>query len=84
MQKGIAPRVYAALEFMRRHACDDGMTLDAVAREMKCSKRMATLEFKKAMGRTIFDEVHDIRFQKACKLLAHTEMPIATIVPTRS
>ena len=41
---------------------------------------MATLEFKKATGRTIFDEIHDIRFQKACELLAHTEMPIATIV----
>ena len=80
MQKGIGPRVYAALEFLRRRACDSGMTLDAVAHEMKCSRRMATLEFKKATGRTIFDEIHDIRFQTACELLAHTRMPIATIV----
>ena len=80
VQKGIGPRVQTALEFIRRHACDGDITLDAVVREMKCSKRMATLEFKKATGRTIFDEIHDIRFQKACELLAHTTMPIATIV----
>ena len=80
VQKGIGPRIQAALEFLRRHACDSGITLDAVVREMKCSRRMATLEFKKATGRTIFDEIHDIRFQKACELLAHTELPIATIV----
>ena len=80
VQKGIGPRIQAALEFIRCHACDDNITLNAVVREMKCSRRMATLEFKKATGRTIFDEIHDIRFQKACELLAHTELPIATIV----
>ena len=80
VQKGIGPRIQTALEFLRRHACDSGITLDAVVREMKCSKRMATLEFKKATGRTIFDEIHDIRFQKACELLSHTNLPIATIV----
>jgi LacI family transcriptional regulator len=80
VQKGIGPRIQAALEFLRRHACDSGITLDDVVREMKCSRRMATLEFKKATGRTIFDEIHDIRFQKACELLSRTEMPIATII----
>ena len=80
VQKGIAPRVHRALEFIRRHGCDKGITLDAVANEMKCSKRLATLEFKKATSRTIFDEIHNIRFHKACDLLSHTNLPIATVV----
>lgn len=80
VQKGVDPRIQATLEFIRRHACDSDITLDAVVREMKCSKRVATLDFKKATGRTIFDEILDIRFQRACELLAHTEMPIAAIV----
>ena len=80
VQKGIGPRIQAALEYIRRHACDSDITLDAVVREMKCSKRMAALDFKKTIGRTIFDEIHDIRFKKACDLLSRTRLPIATVV----
>lgn len=73
-------RVGRAIEFIRRHACEPDISLDAVAAQMKCSRRLATMEFKKSTGRTIFDEIHDVRFQKACELLARTSLPIATIV----
>lgn len=79
-RNGIGPRVQRALEFIRRNACDGGVTLDAVVREMGCSRRAATMEFRKATGRTVFGEIHEVRFRKACELLARTEMPIATVV----
>lgn len=80
VQKGVKPRVRRALEYIRRNACSDAITLDAVVAEMKCSKRLATMEFKKASGRTIFDEIHEIRFQKACDLLTCSDLPISMIV----
>lgn len=80
VRKGLNPRIQRALEYIRRCGCDNGITLDAVAEEMKCSRRMATLEFKKATGGTIFDAIQETRFQKACELLARTNLPIATVV----
>ena len=77
---GANPRVRLALEYIRRHACEQNQRLDDVIAEMKCSRRLGTLIFKKETGRTILDEIHEHRFKKACELLAHTNLPIATIV----
>ena len=77
---GANPRVRLALEYIRRHACEQNQRIDDVIAEMKCSRRLGTLIFKKETGRTILDEIHDHRFKKACELLAHTNLPIATIV----
>jgi len=79
VQKGLDPRVRRAQEFIRRNACSDKISLNAVVTEMKCSKRLATMLFKKATGRTIFDEIHEIRMQKACDLLSRTTLPIGTV-----
>lgn len=80
MQKGINPRIQRALEFIRQHACEGNLALDDIVAEMKCSKRLATMAFKKATGRTILEEVHNIRIQQVCDLLSHSNLPIATIV----
>lgn len=77
---GANPRVRLALEYIRRHACEQNQRLDDIIAEMKCSRRLGTLIFKKETGRTILDEIHEHRFKKACELLAHTNLPIATIV----
>ena len=80
LPQGACPRVRRALEYIRRHACDENICLDCVIAEMNCSRRRATLLFKEETGRTILDEIHEQRFQKACDLLSRTKLPIATVV----
>ena len=72
--------VRKALEFIRRHACDESLGLDDVVAEMRCSRRLATLVFKRETGRTILGEIHERRLERLCGLLANTALPIATVV----
>ncbi len=76
----VSPRVRRALEFIRRNACERNISLDDISAEMKCSRRLATLLFRKETGHSILDEIHDQRFQKACDLLKRTKLPIAAVV----
>ena len=78
-QQGIDARARRALEYIRRNACDSNLSLSDVVSEMKCSRRLATLVFKRATGRTILDEIHEVRLQTACDLLARTPLPIETV-----
>jgi LacI family transcriptional regulator len=78
--QGVGPRVRRALEYIRHHACDENICLDRVIAEMNCSRRRATLLFKEETGRTILDEIHEQRFQKACDLLSRTKLPISIVV----
>ena len=74
------PSVRRALEYIRRRACESTIRIDDVVSEMRCSRRLATLLFRKEKGRTILDEIHERRLEKIRELLAHTSMPIATVV----
>ena len=74
------PAVRRAIEYIRRHAYDNKIRLDDIVSEMRCSRRLATLLFKKETGRTILGEIHERRLEKLRELLAHTLMPIATVV----
>ena len=78
--RGISPRVRRALEYIRRHACDGAIGIDAVTAEMGCSRRLATMSFRRETGHSILDEIHDRRHERACDLLAQTNLPIATVV----
>ena len=69
-----------ALEFIRRNACERSLKLDDVVAEMKCSRRLGTMLFRKETGHSILDEIHDRRFERACDLLKHTSLPIAAVV----
>ena len=77
---GQSPSVRRALEYIRRHACEDSIRLDDVVSEMGCSRRLATLRFKKETGRTMLEEIHEHRMRTACELLAGGRLPIATVV----
>ena len=77
---GADVRVRRALEFIRRNACCRSIGIDDVLSEMNCSRRLATQRFREAVGHSIVDEIHDVRFQHACKLLCETDMPISVIV----
>ncbi|MBR0057075.1 MAG: substrate-binding domain-containing protein [Kiritimatiellae bacterium] len=62
-------RVVAALEFIRLRACDEDFAPPAVARHMGVSRTMADRLFRTVLGRTILDEIHDIRLARAKELL---------------
>lgn len=61
-------RIGRALEFIRKKACSGISPPDVVA-EMGCSRRLADLRFREATGRSILDEIHDVRIGKVKELL---------------
>ena len=73
-------RVRKALEFIRRHAFEPALGIDAVVREMGCSRRLATLRFRESTGQSILDEIHDVRFRRACDELRRTDKPVFLVV----
>ena len=77
---GISARMRRAREFIRRHACEAGLSIDAVAAEIGSSRALATRRFRKETGRSILGEIHEIRIQKMCELLSHSTLPIAMVV----
>lgn len=77
---GISARIRHAREFIRQHACDPGLSIDAVANDISCSRALITKQFRKETGRTILEEIHDLRFRKMCELLSMSKLPIAMVV----
>lgn len=63
-------RVLKALEFIRRNACER-IGLDDVAREMGCSRRLATRVFRQSQGKSILDGIHDERLKRVKTLLGN-------------
>ena len=78
--RGQSLPVRQALEYVRRHGCERGISVDAVAAAMGCSRSLATSRFRKETGRTILDEIHDVRFRNMCDLLARSSLPVAMVV----
>ncbi len=78
--RGQSLPVRHALEYVRRHGCERGISIDAVAAAMGCSRSLATSRFRKETGRTILDEVHDVRFRNMCDLLSRSSLPVAMVV----
>ena len=77
---GICARVRQAQEYIRRHACEHGLSIDSVAAVMHCSRSLATSRFRKETGRSILDEIHEHRFRRMRDLLAQGNLPIAMVV----
>ena len=80
MVSGADIRVKRALEFIRQNACTMTIGLDDVLRVMNCSRRLATLRFRETVGHSILDEIHEVRFERACKMLRETDKPISYII----
>jgi len=68
-------RVAAAQEFIRLHACDEGFGPPDVVKHMGLSRAYAFTLFRTATGRTILDEIHDVRLARAKGLLAEGTAP---------
>ena len=67
-----------AIEFIRRHACER-IGLDDVAREMGCSRRLATQVFRQSQGQSILDSIHDERLKRVKMLLANPRQDMKSL-----
>ena len=76
----IDPRVTRVVEFIRRNAYEQGLKIDDVLPIMGCSRRLATMRFRKATGHSILDELHARRLERICDLLVNTNWPILTVI----
>jgi len=71
------PRITRAVERIRRDATA-GLTAADVLAEIPFSRRVAEKRFRAATGKTILEEIQDVRFEKVCELL-ETDVPIGHI-----
>lgn len=67
-----------AITAIRREACD-GLSAAALIRRYPVSKRLFTLRFREATGHSVLDEIHHVRLEKACTLLAQTDTAIGAV-----
>ncbi len=77
---GLSRAVRRALEYIRSHACEHGLSVDGVSAVMGCSRSLATSRFRKETGHSILDEIHEHRFRKMCELLSQGHLPIGIVV----
>ena len=71
-------RVADACHFIREHACE-GIGVDDVVRKMGCSRRLAQMRYQEATGRSIFEEIREIRFAQVLQLLAQRDIQLGAI-----
>jgi len=71
-------RVLAAVETIRRHACE-GLTARSVIAEMGCSRRLAEMRFREVMGHSILDEIADVRLTRARMLLRDSRKTVEMV-----
>ena len=67
-----------AIAAIRREACD-GLSAAALIRRYPVSKRLFTLRFREATGHSVLDEIHHVRLEKACTLLAQTDTAVGAV-----
>lgn len=70
--------VALALRFIHDHA-GKPLSVKEIAREARLSRRMLELRFRKAMGRTIHEEIQRVRLARARRLLIETNLPAAEV-----
>ena len=70
--------VLKAVERIRREACN-GLSAHDVIAEAPVSRSLFILRFREALGHSVLDEIHHVRLQKVCTLLADTDTEIGAI-----
>lgn len=75
---GIPPRIFAALSFIREKACA-GITAADVAKKIPGSRRLAEMEFRKATGRSILEEILRVRFENVEAMLKDRSLQLSVI-----
>ena len=72
------PEVARAMHFIREHACS-GLVAEEVCRRLDLSRSTLQRRFRRALGRTIHDEIIAVRLKRAQELLAETDIPLAVV-----
>lgn len=67
-----------ALQFIRNRATD-GLTVEDVAADMGCSRRLAEIRFRSATGQTIKAAITDVRLERAQALVRNRALPLKAI-----
>jgi LacI family transcriptional regulator len=68
----------AAVQFIREHACRP-ISVAGVLRRLSVSRASLEPRFRDVLGRTIHQEIHRVRIERARMLLAETDLPIKQI-----
>ena len=72
------PSVKTALDFIRRHATE-GISASDVLPILGGSGRHAEMRFKAGTGKSILEEIIDVRFEKLVELLERRHIPLGTL-----
>ncbi len=72
-------RLSAALEYIRLHACDVDIDIDAVAKAAKCSRRQIDSLFKELVRNSALHEVQSRRVECAKQLLDRGTLSVSEI-----
>ena len=70
--------VLDAIATIRREACE-GLTAAALIGRYPVSKRLFTMRFREATGHSVLDEIQHVRLEKACALLARTDIAVGAV-----
>jgi LacI family transcriptional regulator len=74
----VDPYVASALRFIRDRACD-GIGVDEVVAHTALSRSPLQSRFRKAIKRSIHDEITRVRIERSKQLLADSDLPISLI-----
>lgn len=72
------PHVAAALRHIRDHACEN-LTIADLLKVVHLSRAALHRRFRAALGRSPKAEILRIRLERACRLLAETDLPLAEV-----
>lgn len=72
------PNILAAIETIRREACD-GLTPARLVSRFPGSRWLFEMRFREAVGHSVLDEILHVRLEKACALLASTDTAVGAI-----
>lgn len=70
--------VVTAMQFIRAHACD-GINVPDVMRATRVSRTLLETKFKRILGYSPHRMIRETRMQRACELLADSDLPIARV-----
>ena len=70
--------IVRALRYIRENACK-GITVDDVVSESGIARRTMESRIKKLIGRSPHEEIMRVQFQRAQRLLLHTNLPVTVI-----
>ena len=75
---GNPAQISSVLEYIRQNALS-GISADDVLRRFHCSRRAAEINFRRATGRSILDEIHEVRLAEVKRLLSNPSVKIGSI-----